>query len=87
MADESDSWSMVDAEDEASRDRTSRTSSSDLSTVEAEGDAFTCYVVYMTAPEFCWLLYLDTSLLDMCRVSSKRFNFSTDCTNGLVHCI
>lgn len=39
MADESDSWSMVDAEDEASRDRTSRTSSSDLSTAEAEGDA------------------------------------------------
>ncbi|KAL3141918.1 hypothetical protein ABBQ32_004572 [Trebouxia sp. C0010 RCD-2024] len=39
MADESDSWSMVDAEDEASRDRTSRTSSSDLSTAEAEGTA------------------------------------------------
>ena len=53
MVDESDSWSLVDADDEASRDRTSRTSSSELSTVDASGKAFQAsYFVY-----YAWKLH------------------------------
>ena len=41
MGDESDSWSLVEAEDEASRDRTSRSSSSELS-IDAHGKLRLC---------------------------------------------
>ena len=37
MTDESDSWSLVDPEDEASRDQTSRTTSSELSGASGQG--------------------------------------------------
>lgn len=46
MADDSDSWSMVDAEDEASKDRTPVTSSLHLSTIDALGKDFTSFLVH-----------------------------------------
>lgn len=69
MVDESDSWSLVDAEDEASRDRPSGTSSSEFSAIDALGKALQelCFPHCVRKPHSAVMLHSTVSplLLDM----------------------